>query len=335
MKKCILIFTIIFLITFTSSLAADPNVFLTLSDTITQELIDDLFVTINNKGEDTRYFLEKDETLKLFFEKGPYSITIVADNPQTEGPDYHGTTILDVDQKIVKVVQLYPVGSLNGLVKDKLDNVISGASLKFECNKVIPLRYPSETDNFGSFSLEVVPTGRCKVFGNYKGSVGVQEVTIKKGERTAIDIKLDTILVRNQGNNYGSFIPVIVIIFIIAAAILFLGKKRRKHKSETKQKVKREIRKETNSKVTKEEKIADSSRTNDLLKTLRDNEKKVVEFLLEQKDPIHLSKIHHKTGMSKGSLFRNIRSLERKNIVETSSEGRIKKVKLTPWFLGE
>ena len=76
-------------------------------------------------------------------------------------------------------------------------------------------------------------------------------------------------------------------------------------------------------------------REKDIFKTLRDNEKKVVEFLIEQKEPVYFSKIHYKTGLSKGSLFRNLRSLENKDIDKTIKEGKVRKVSLSDWFLGK
>ena len=74
-------------------------------------------------------------------------------------------------------------------------------------------------------------------------------------------------------------------------------------------------------------------RGKDIFKTLRKNEKAIIEFLVEEKESVYFSKIHYKTGLSKGSLSRNIKSLEDKNIIKTFKEGKIRKIMLSEWFL--
>ena len=74
-------------------------------------------------------------------------------------------------------------------------------------------------------------------------------------------------------------------------------------------------------------------RGKDLFKMFRKNEQAIVKFLIEQKEPVYFSKIHYNTGLSKGSLSRNIKSLEDKGIIKTFNEGRIRKIQLSGWFL--
>jgi uncharacterized membrane protein len=210
---------------------------------------------------------------------------------------------------------LYPVGSIEGFVTDKLNNVVSGAELKFDCNNVFTMDYPQETDSFGSFSLPYVPIGKCTIFGRYQGITGSVEIHVIQGESTDGIVQLEHVVIETDANQ--QFF--LIILFVGAGVLLYLLFKKKRSKQN-------------------EEPMKDtvvSSRSKDILKTLRMNEKKIVTYLLEQKDAVHLSKIHYKTGISKGALFRNLKSLEEKDIVETSKEGRVRKVKLSRWFKGE
>ena len=68
------------------------------------------------------------------------------------------------------------------------------------------------------------------------------------------------------------------------------------------------------------------------MKTLNEKEKKVVDFLIENKETTQ-AKIYRNTGISKASLSRTTFSLENKRIIETQKIGKLKKIKLSKWFL--
>jgi len=333
---------IIFLLILPAVLAQNEfesaNVVLTFVDAVSKEPIDEVYVNTDLNGETANYFLEKDQTLKLKLSSGEYRLKILIDNPDSRSYDYYGETFLTVERGLVKIIYLYPIGSLDGFVKDKLDTVIADADLKFDCNTIFSVNFPKVSDKFGSFSLDYVPVGNCKVYGSYKDSLGVEEVEIKQGEKNFVEVKLDTILIPPKSKDYSFFglgfllFGLFVLLVIGGLAYYFIQKTRlvqRKERQEEKlvKGLKEEIKEVKNLEdLTKREK--------DIFKTLRDNEKKIVEFLLEQKEPVYFSKIHYKTGLSKGSLFRNLRTLERKNIVETMKEGKVRKVRLSDWFLG-
>jgi len=328
-KICIIILLIIPLV-----LAQEdsPNIILTFVDAISKEPIEETYVKLDLNGETSNYYLEKEETLRLNLVQGNYHLKILINDPNTEGNDYYGEVYLPVKNNLVKVIYLYPGGSLSGFVKDKLDTVISNANLKFECNKVISIDYPTKADKFGSFSLDYVPEGRCKVYGSYSNSIGIEEINIQQGERTNINIKLDNVLITPEKKDYSImiialFIPTLLILILLI--VMFRSKIKTLIKKEKKEdRDNKELPKE------KEEGRQDlGQRGKDILKTLRDNEKKIVEFLLNQEEPTHLSKIHYKTGISKGALFRNLESLEKKNIIESIREGKVRKAKLSAWFL--
>ena len=75
------------------------------------------------------------------------------------------------------------------------------------------------------------------------------------------------------------------------------------------------------------------ARADDILKTLSENEKSVVKFLLENNAFGTQARIKNSIGMPKTSLSRILRMLERKRVVEIERIGKLKKVKLTSWFM--
>jgi uncharacterized membrane protein len=304
----------------------EPNVILTLVDATSNEPIENMFIDITLNTEKFQYYLNEDETLKLNLENGDYNFKVLVTDQKTEGYDYYGEDYLQVGSSLIKIIYLYPVGSLNGFIKDKLDNVISEAELKFECNKAIQIDYPHKADHFGSFSLDYVPIGNCKVYGSFENNIGVKEIEVKKGDNNYVKIKLDQVLVFSKKTNE---LPLTLLsILAVLIFILLLFKKRI---AKTVKSINKNQKQQT--KEVSEKKQNLGQRGKDLFQTLRVNEKKIVEFLTQHSGSTYLSKIHHKTGISKSSLFRNLESLERKNIVETAREGKIRKVKLTDWFL--
>ena len=328
MLKTISLFLLVFLILISPVLAEDaPTVFLTLVDAVSKEIIGDVYVQLKIDNKITDYYLEKNENLKLNLKKGEYDVSFLINNPKTPGKDYYSRTIISVEGKVIKTIFLYPVGSLNGFVKDKLENIVSYADLKFECNNVFNVDYPRQTDKFGSFYLDYIPIGKCKVLGNFEKILGVKELEIKKGSKNNIEIKLNKIIVSGKSTPIYIYYLALSVLILIFLLVLFF-RLRKKNKAL----IKKEKKEEEKIKELKEE-LKLGQRGKDIFQTLRHNEKKIVEFLLKQKEPIYLSKIHYKTGISKGSLFRNLESLENKNIVETIREGKVRKTKLSVWFL--
>ncbi len=312
------------------------NVVLTFVDAISKEPISDVFVNVETNGNVSTYYLEKDQNLRLNLKKEDYRLKILVNDPTTKSYDYYGETFLSTDKESVNVIYLYPVGSLSGFVKDKLDIVIAAADLKFNCNNAFGLNYPQKTDKFGSFSLDYVPIGNCTVYGSYQESLGVGEVEVKKGEKNAVDVKLNNVLIVPNDRNYSDLIFLSLIVVILVAGGLGYYFMRKTKSLEKKEREEEKVINKLKEEVTEvQESRGLSQKEKDIIKTLRDNERKIVEFLLEQKDPVYFSKIHYKTGLSKSSLFRNLRSLENKHIVETVKEGKVRMVKLSDWFLAK
>lgn len=330
-----LIRLMIFLVILASVFAVNesPNVVLTLVDAISKESVGNVFVSIELNGKTANYFLEQDKNLHLELAPGNYLAKFFVNNPVTQGHDYYGESYLTVEKSLVNVVYLYPVGSVDGFVKDKLNNVIKNADLKFECNNLFNQEFPSQADKFGSFSVNYLPIGHCKIYGGIDGFMGVQEIDIKQGQLQKVEIVLDQVVVQRKTELSFRKVGIILLLLVISGVGFYLWKKQLR--KQTKETLLTSIVKKEQEVAKSEEKVVSEMGEKGAVvyQTLRDNEKKIIGFLLKQQEPTHLSKIHYKTGISKGALFRNLQSLERKKVVETIREGRVRKAALTSWFL--
>jgi uncharacterized membrane protein len=69
-----------------------------------------------------------------------------------------------------------------------------------------------------------------------------------------------------------------------------------------------------------------------IMRTLTDNEKKIVELMIESEGHMKRSKLEKKSGISKSSLAAALKNLEKKNIVELDKTYKTHRIKLTEWF---
>lgn len=293
-----------------------------LKDYDSKILINDLHVNLEivnkeaNERINTLKYVGDNGLVKLYLSKGIYDITLKVDKIETNGRDNFIKFDQIIDNNVNKTVYLLSVGSVIGNVYDENGNAIKGAQIKVECSGSYGQTENKVSDKFGSFSLYWLPVGYCRISSMYSNRVGYKDIEIKKGELNNIDITLSTGIL--SGFNF-KFIVILVLIAIVAEFI---------RRSYITRKKKNAIKKET-----KEKEL--SSRTEDIIKTLKDNEKYVVNFLLDNDYKSTQATIRHNTGIPRTSLSRILKSLETKKIVEVEKVGKLIKVRLTPWFLGK
>lgn len=75
-----------------------------------------------------------------------------------------------------------------------------------------------------------------------------------------------------------------------------------------------------------------SARQEQLLQTLTDNERKIIELMLASKKPVKRSFIEKKLELAKSSLAATLNNLERKKILEIDRTFSSHFIKLTEWF---
>ena len=324
MNKILILILMLIILLSSSVIAQDnrTNVLLTLKDANTNEDVSNAAVYINLDGADTDQYVS--DILKLKLEEGQYKAVIRADDLSTPGNDYFKKTDLIVENSLIQGIFLYPVGTVKGIVKDKLDNIVGDAELKFECSPNPEIDYPSKTDKFGGFFVNFVPVGKCKIFASCNEAIGFTEINVSRGSLLDIEINLDKSILPIKRNIFLDIFVLLVIItaFILVAAWIF--QKKKEHVPAVKKAA--------------EQKHGMSKRTEDILQTLNERQKKIVNYLLEHEykgkryEGIQ-SDIRREIGVPRTSLARAIESLKIKKILEVEKAGKAVKLKLTDWFL--
>ncbi len=329
-KKRLAIISILLILTLLSITTAqqlDEKILITFKDINTNEPITSGIAKITLDGRIHTFYIQKNSAIELTQEFKNKNLEIRIDNLATEGKDYYAKTkILSENPPQPEQIIVYPVGTLRATVKDKLDNLVGNAKLKFDCNNPEIIDYPETTDNFGTFSIDYFPSGNCKIFATYNKVVGFTQIKISKGAISEIEIKLDKTIVSDNGNNW--IIPLLIMAIIILI-IFFIARKKLNLLQANQQKIKP---KETSDNKTK---IPLGKRAHDILATLKDKEKDIIQFLAEHNGKSTQSKIYYTTGIPKVSLSRYIRRLEQKNIISINKVSKVNHLQLTEWFVSD
>jgi hypothetical protein len=212
----LLVFLILFSIYASAQEDNLTNVFLGLKDANTNEDISHVAIYVNINGQNIDQYVS--DELKLNLDNGKYSITIRGDDLSTPGNDYYKKTDIIVENNLIQEIFLYPVGTVKGIVKDNLDNIVGDAELKFECTPNPEITFPSKTDKFGGFYVNFVPVGKCKIFSSYNGGIGFKEIDITKGILEDIEINLDKSIISKRSNIFFQVgIALLIIIAVLVA----------------------------------------------------------------------------------------------------------------------
>jgi len=233
-----------------------------------------------------------------------YVGSMLIDDPKTPAPDYYfsGSLIFETDQISLTFV---PIASVRGEVYDKSDTLVSIADLSFRCDRFSNLPFPSQTDKYGSFTT-YLPVGTCILMTSKDRMTGQETVVAERGESYDLVISLDQSLPRNYSW--------IIILLIALALIVWFARTRKIPPSPR-----------------KGNKPAPSKEVYRLLKTLDENEKKIVQALLGERKAIPASQLRHRVKIPKTSFTRIVERLQRKQIISIESDGFFKKIKLADW----
>ena len=316
---------------------AQEEVPITLSLKDTEgKAVSNMFVEVSIKNAQTnegrkiaRY--QEENTVELTLVPGSYIFEFRIDDFETDGKDLYGMWESTIKTgNVVQEIIVFPVGTIRGTVFDKLNNLVRNVNLKLDCAKEYGEALPSKTDKYGYFSADYVPTGTCKVIASTSDARGIEDVIVKKGEVTEVVVNLDA-----SGEQEKRILIGIGVLVVLTGGVLVVWRRklvkkqlfgRKEHKEE-----KQEVLKEEG----KEEKQKLHKRTEDILKTLNSKERQVVEFLLESAGKSTQAKIRFGTGIPKTSLARVLESLRAKKVITIEQILKMKKVELTPWFLGK
>ena len=254
------------------------------------------------------------------------SFLVTMDSLETPATDYFG--VKEISKEGITDFLVYPVGYLQGKVLDPNGNLVPTAELNFNCFSDVIGDYPSKADKTGFFSVKNMPVGSCSIIASTESLAGSVEFKLEKGQVTKIEVILGEVFV-NKKSLLFPIIAILALIIVVLLVILFLIKKRKQfNKEETKiDKIETEVK-------TGKSELEHSKQTLAISKTLSEKERKIVDYLLENKNKSSQAKIRHATKIPRTSLSRVLKSLEKKKIVEIEKDGKMVSVSLSDFFLG-
>jgi uncharacterized membrane protein len=242
-----------------------------------------------------------------------YNFEVIVDNPLTPTPDYFGKKNVILKSSFKERFLIFPIGYVQGTVLDEQGNLVSKAELQFSCYTAKEVSFPKIVDKTGFFAIPNFPEGKCMLIANDGYLAGRTEFLVEKGQPTEVKVVLNEPL----GNSL--LIWPYFLVFLIIFLIGFYLRKRKKPTPKTKEILKKIY----------------NNNAETILKTLSEKEKKVIFFLLENKNKTSQSKIRHATKIPRTSLSRVLQKLERKNIISIEKHGKLVTISLTSFFLGE
>lgn len=309
--------------------------------------------------------------ISFFLNEGKWDFKVEIDDLRTPVLDYYIIHSLNVDKDITQNIYLLRVGSIKGLVKDNSGKLVSNAKVKFECERDNFIGI-LESDLFGTFSTRIVPEGNCKVYATYGDSVGISEIFVKQGNAHEAIVVLDQKVVFFDINNIITILSMSLAGFILLIFIFKFSKSKgnnihekdirtdnpveeidplnKEEKSEVeissyepehKESIKNDHIQGKNEDIVEidysfsGEKHHLSKRSLDILNSLSNGQKKVVEFLLEEGNHSTQARISRVGKIPKSTLHRYLTDLEEKRIITKKEDFNQNKVFLTDYFLSE
>lgn len=324
----------------------------------TRELITDVHVLVelvpfgSKANISTLAYVGQQGQIHLRVDAGEYELALRADNAKTYGSDYFSQSKYQFYSNANKTVYLLSVGSLRGMVYSKGGMIVSGASVKADCGAVYSKPVEMITDSYGSYKFDDLRAGPCKLSAVMGNQTGNSDVEIRQGEIADSKITLEGTIEKEakadeNSFNYAYLLVGIAIIAAIAAEYYFgiyvpnnkkekIAKQAAKPKTELRKKVVEEKKAPIeHHEVKQTHGIAMPKKAPDILKTLGENECKIINLLCESGGHSTQAKIKNTLFIPKTTLARLFKSLEKKNIVEIKKSGRLKRVELTKWFCSD
>ncbi len=266
--------------------------------------------------------------------KGKYELDSLLDYPSTPGIDFASTTAFELPSTENATFIFYSAGSISGTVLQD-GALVSGARVRVSCpsNSFDYDRINGGTQvlsgEAGDFLFRALPSGTCQVSSSTDSLAGSSEVQVQPGQSSAVSIELKK---KAPGTD---ILPIAAVAFVIVAALFsvvwLLQKKGKETPEETARaalampaEAHRQNAKPLHGPRAEPEPWGefDASKVKAVLSTLSEREREIVRFLLKSGGRAKRSQLQHKLLIPKTSLLRNLRSLERKNIVKLTPFGR-------------
>jgi len=300
-----------------------------------------------------RLITGREGSLLLQLASGEYQLDSVLDDMATPGPDFASTAQLSVPAQGNLTLVFYPAGSVAASVLEG-GSPVPGADIRVSCPSdwfdyaALDGAKGARFDDSGGFLFRALPIGTCVISASTQTSAGSSQVQVEQGKIANVQVSLSPkALVLPD-------IAQLAVAAVVAAALLYLlfaGKKRthapeggqatgmqgqkapRKMKASTRAKSGHSTMPLSGAGSAKAKAPAASPRqallfdangekARAVLSTLSEREAGIVRLLMASGGKSKRSTMQHKLLIPKTSLLRNLRSLERKNIVRLEPFGR-------------
>jgi len=264
-----------------------------------------------------RYF--RDCNISLDIEPGRWLLVLKADNLSTEGKDFYDMrsfTYLNSSAPLLVSAYMKPVGSVVGEVVDGDGRVVVDARVRFDCSSDYGVRGDVETDSYGLFRGEWLPAGLCKISALYNNQVGSVDTTVAGGELREVSI----VLVKTTTSSFTDY-SLYLLLIVLGVALVYLFHRRMGGSPQ-------KTIKETGP-------IEPSDGMLSVMETLKEEQKRIIDVLLEAGGEMTQVDVCYNTSIPKASVSRYISYLESRKILETTRIGRLKEIRLSKWFLAQ
>jgi uncharacterized membrane protein len=306
-----------------------------------------MLVRTNQSSTTYRMLTDPSGRVILSLKKGSYEVDSLLDLPSTPGVDFASTASLEVPSEGNATLIFYPSGSLAGRV------LASGSPVP---NALIRVSCPSSAFDYsringgvdaqageaGDFLFRALPAGTCIVSASAGSLAGSSEAQVSPGQVSSALVEM-----KRKAETEGSvgLLPILIAcVGALALAAIWLYSRKRdgaaqgapgasRHAKPGKSADKKEEEgivapakqapyRKADAQPEEEKFNANSPKAKAVLATLSDREREIVRFLFKCNGRAKRSQMQHKLLIPKTSLLRNLRSLERKNIVKLTPFGR-------------
>lgn len=274
--------------------------------------------------------------------RGQYELDAISNLPSTAGADFASTSTVDASANSTSTMVFYPAGSItgaisyNGLPVADAEVSISCPSNSFDYGRINGV----VAAKAGAFSVLALPVGRCAVSASSGALAASQELEVMHGQTNSARLELMPIAEKQPSQGSGLLAPALIAVFVLlvaAIAYALFGKSRKgkgmpnlsEEKTVRKRLAKKErLQSQKRASVWSAQALEDAApRQRDasvqaVLSTLSEREREIAKYLLRSGGRAKRSAMQNKLLIPKTSLIRNLRSLERKNIVKLTPFGR-------------
>jgi len=306
-----------------------------------------IMATSGNATTTYRLITGREGSLLLQLGNGDYQLDSVLDDISSAGADYASTASLLVPAQQNLTLIFYPAGSAAVSVIEG-GSVVPGADMHLSCSSdwfdysAINGMKGARAGEAGDFLFRALPAGTCVISASTQSSAGSARVAIEQGNLANVQLEL-----RPKALSLPDMAQLAVAI-VVAAALMYLifakkpaaaqaspegakaGKKSAaREKRQARQDAPPATKQAAHAPQAEKQAAhapsalgANSEKARAVLSTLSEREADIVRFLMSAGGKSKRSTMQHKLLIPKTSLLRNLRALERKNIVKLIPFGR-------------